>query len=474
MRLLFQLLKDWLVYGLANQLPKVLGILVLPIITRDLNETDFGIYGIVLAYASALEALTTLGLRVVIQNTFYRFGNRFRPFWNHIYGFLSLWIVPYLLIHFIVVWSALGDDVGNRSLIAMLSAGSSLFFSPVAMIGSTFYQLSERPSVIASIGASAGILGVLLNLLFISHLKLGYLGWFWSSFITSILINAVYFLLVNRDVNVFPKIPFRLKFLSRSLKVALPTLPHFYSMFLLNSSDRVIMNLYKVPTEDIGKYNVAYTVGNVFQSLAMSAGFAITPLMMRCYHDGDERGARRLVFFLQGIFLSTSFAVCLWMKEVFHILIKNDSLSQMYYLGIIIVMSFNYRPIYFGAVNRLIFLERTSVLWQLSFIPGLVNVILNLAFLPYFGYEFAAVSTFVTFTLMGLLGYLRPNLHAIPYYSLAWALLNIALVCIAYLCRDMNPLVKFILSLTLLAIAIFMGIRFLRSRSQIKEAQGTD
>lgn len=463
-----------LVYGLANQLPKVLGLLVLPVITHDLTEEDFGIYGIVLAYASALEVLTTLGLRIIVQNTYYRYPGRFRRFWEHLYGFLILWMIPYGILHFIVIWSALSPSVQDRSLIALLSTGASLFFSPVAMIGSSYYQFAEKPVVVASIGAVAGMLGVLLNLYFISFMKWGYLGWFWSSFITAIGITMVYFGLVSWSLRILPRVPFSMKFIRRSLKISLPTLPHFYSMFLLNSSDRMLMNMFNISTENIGRYNVAYTVGNVFQSIAMASGFAITPLMLRCYQDGNEAAARRLVFFLQAMFLATTFVACLWMKEIFDMLIRNEALSQMYYLGIIIVMSFNYRPIYYGAVNRLIFLERTSILWQLTFIPGVINVLLNIVLLPRYGYEVAAISTFVTFSLMGLLGYGRKGVHGVKYYSVYWTGSNVALTAVAYLFRDMEVSGKVLVSLGFGVLAASMAFRLLRLKSSLSHPIRSD
>jgi O-antigen/teichoic acid export membrane protein len=167
--------------------------------------------------------------------------------------------------------------------------------------------------------------------------------------------------------------------------------------------------------------------------------------MMRCYKNGDEHTARKLVFFLQGIFLMSTFLACVWMHEIFMLLIKNDALNQMYYLGIIIVMAFNYRPIYYGAVNKLFYLEKTKVLWRLTFIPGVINVFLNLIFIPFYGYEFAAISTFITFSLMGVLGYLQKDYkehQKLNYFPIHWTLLNVSLCIVAYMLKDSSISIK--------------------------------
>ena len=429
------------IYGLSNQIPKIAGILALPLITRDLSENDYGIYGVVIAYSSSIEIFATLGMRVSFINTFYKGGVHFKKFWNHLFAFLITWRIPYTVLHFSIIYAILPDEVANKALTAILSVGASALFGPISVMGTVYYQLKEKPRVVGSLGILGGIVTVLLNVFFISVLKLGYLGFLWSTLCGGLLVNILYTYLIAGELGLRPNFPFNWKFVKRSLSLALPTIPHFYSMFLLNTSDRIIMNQMGVKTDDIGKYNVSYTVGNIFQSIAMASGFAITPLMMRCYKENNERLARRLVFFLQAIFLVATFVACIWMREIFALLIKNEGLSQMYYLSVIIVMSFNYRPIYYGAVNKLIYLEKTRVLWRLTFIPGLLNLILNLIFIPIYGYEFAVISTFVSFALVGMLGYFQKDYIAnrsLPYYPVLWTALNVVLTVAAYILKDVD------------------------------------
>lgn len=453
-----------LIYGMANQVPKIAGVFILPFITKDLTENDYGIYGIVLAYSSSIEILATLGLRVSLLNSFYKAGKRFRVFWSQLYGFLLTWMIPYLLLHFTIIYAALPAISTNRVLISILSASSGFFFGPVSLIGALYFQLNERPMRVAVISSATGLMTVGLNCWFIAVLKMGHLGWFWSSALTGVAVALAYLLILNYEIVLKPVWLFNPRYIKASLKVSLPTIPHFYSVFLLNSSDRVLMNQMNIPEENIGRYNIAYTVGNIFQSIAMATGFAITPLMMRSYKNKDELTARKLVFFLQGVFLLVTFLSCLWMKELFAVLIRNNQLSRMYYLGIIIVMSFNYRPIYYGAVNKLIYLEKTTILWKLSFIPGLLNVVLNLFGIPIWGYEFAAYSTFGSFTMMGLLGYFMEdfkNNNTVPYYPILWMIMNAVLTIIAYSLKESAWEIRLALSCISFVIASGLLIRLL-------------
>ena len=67
--MLRKLLSHAAIYGLAAQVPRLAGVLALPIITRYLTTTDYGVAGVVTAYVSALGILQSLGLSVVMVNS---------------------------------------------------------------------------------------------------------------------------------------------------------------------------------------------------------------------------------------------------------------------------------------------------------------------------------------------------------------------------------------------------------------------
>src|SRR6185436_11346015 len=81
--------------------------------------------------------------------------------------------------------------------------------------------------------------------------------------------------------------------------------------------------------------------------------------------------ARRLTFFLMSCFLTATFLVSIWLKEIFFILIRNDELKSGYGIGIILVMGYAYRPMYWSAGIKLSIYEDTAMLWRISFIAGL-------------------------------------------------------------------------------------------------------
>src|SRR5690554_2007629 len=289
-----------LIYGLSPQITLIANFLVLPIITKDLSEVDFGVAGTLTAYTTAISALATLGLRVVLTNSFFKSPGHFKWRWRQVYGFLNLWNLIYAMIMGILVYFAV-PEVANENLltIVMLNTLPFVFFRQTAELGKQYYQLNQKPLPIAIRSLIFGLLTTGLNVLFISYYKMGYMGWFWATFIAGILSNASYWIPLNYKEGLKPIYNFKWKYLKQSLTVSLPTIPHFYGGYLLNSSDRLIMDQLNVSTGDIGKYNVANTFGVIGDGFATAVAWALGPLLTQKYKDKRLLEARNLIFMIQ-------------------------------------------------------------------------------------------------------------------------------------------------------------------------------
>lgn len=449
------------IYGLAPQITLVANFFVLPIITKNLTAIDFGVAGTLTAYTTAISALATLGLRVVLTNTFFKSSGHYKWGWRQIYGFLNLWNIVYALILGVLVYFAV-PVVANDHLysIILLNTLPLIVFGQTAVIGRQYYQLNQKPIPIALRSLIFGLLTSALNVLFISHFMMGYMGWFWSAFISTILSNASYWIPLKYKLNIKPIYNFKWRYLKKSLKVGLPTIPHQYGGYVLNSSDRMVMDQLKISTSDIGRYNVANTFGVIGDGFSTAVGWAIGPLLNEKYKFQRNLEARNLIFMTQVVFFLVTFIPSIWLKEFFHLLIKNDSLKNVYPLGIILLMSINYRPMYFGANAFLFYYEKTQKLWRITFIAGAANVILNLILIPIFGFEIAAVTTFLCFLYMGYAGFyfkVFKELNNVNYHPALWLMLTVILAVIAYFSVEFSIIWKVVISL----ISLFLGSYFI-------------
>lgn len=311
--MLKKLFTNTAIYGLSPYIPRVASLFTLPIVTAHLTAMDYGVAGIIAAYSGAIGVLNTLGLRTVLVNSFYKSPCQYKWLWRQLYGFLTLWLFVYAALFASLLYLIMPAEAGDQTgLIILLNIGPYILFGPAQVLGSTYYQVNEKPIQVATRTVIFGLATVLLNLYTIAYLQMGFMGWFWSEFIVVALYNLSYWVSLNFFLPLRPIFNFKWRTIRSSLKISLPTVPHFYSIYLLNSSDRGIMDLLKVPTASIGKYNLASNFSNYFSAFASASNVAVGPMLNRLFKKNEDLVARSIIFTLQVIFLGATFGFSIW------------------------------------------------------------------------------------------------------------------------------------------------------------------
>jgi O-antigen/teichoic acid export membrane protein len=271
---------------------------------------------------------------------------------------------------------------------------------------------------------------------------------------------------VYGKLGLWPILKFRKKFITPHLRVALPMIPHNYSSFLLNSSDRIVMDIYKIDIRRIGIYNISYQFGNYFEAIGDAIGMAVGPFYSKLYTEKKEKSltdARALTFFLMGCFLVSTFLISLWLREIFLGLIKNEELRSAYDVGIIIIMGYAYRPMYWSAGIKLSIFEDTAMLWRISFVAGILNLGLNLIFVPFYGIYAAAIITLISLLYIGFSGFFfkrYKKLGGPDHHPFKWIVGILLLTSIAYIFKDAMITTKVIISSAILAISFLIFKRY--------------
>ncbi len=452
-----------LIYGISPQLTKIASFLALPIITKDLTAVDYGVSGIITAYVTGISAFATLGLRIVLVNSFFKSPNHYKWLWRQIYGFLTIWNFIYAIILAILLYLIVpAEAMVNRNLIILLNVSPLVFFGQTQTIGSTFYQINQNPMQIAMRSVIFGLLTIVLNIYLISYQKMGYMGWFWATFLAGILHNFSYYYSLNYSLRITPIFNYKWRIIRQSLKTSLPTVPHNYSTYLLGNSDRMIMDLIHINTAHIGSYNLATLLGTPASQLASATTQAIGPLLNSCYKKSQDVVARDLIFFWQGAFIIGTLLLSIWLKEIVAIFIQNQNMQNVYQIGVILIMAFNYRPMYAGANAKLFYAEKTKVLWRVSFIAGITNIAMNIVAIPIWGVQAAAYTTFISYMYMGYSGFyfkVFKEVNSVKYYPELWLTLTVLVTILAIYLVDQGVMLKMFTSFVVLVGMFFLVIK---------------
>lgn len=455
-KLLKKITSDTLIYSVLPQLPKIVNILILPLTTPFLTVLDFAVYGTVLAFIGAFEILKSLGLDIVLLNSFYKTPGRYKIIWGKVEAIISIWSFVLTLVVGVVVYFILPQELTSRDrwTVVICICVPAMLFAGLSKIGNLYYQFKENPKPIVIRSLVLGLLAIAINYYTIAILKLGYMGWFYSGLITGVLMPLSYIHPIWTREKLLPIYRISVWELKKMLKVSLPMLPHNYAHYFLNFSDRVLLNLLKVPSAQVGIYNLGYSISYNFKFFTTSVDKVIGPAFHKILATKkDATNIRSIAFMLSAGYLAIAFLGSLWMREVFQLLIRNPELSGAYTIAIVILFSFVAKPLYNGAQSFLFFAERTTRLWWITFSSGILNVVLNLIFIPYFGIWAAAINTFICIIASNLGVFLLKDLHQVNPFNflvLRWLAVILISFAFAWSVKDVLIVYKVFISLTIL------------------------
>lgn len=427
-----------------------------------MTPEDYGIVGIIMAYIVAFDAFKDMGLKVNLTNSFFKYPNRYQWIWKKIFGFVQVWSIIYGLALTGLLWLVIPDIAKSEfSIIALLIICPIVFFDPTLLIGRQFFQLSKKPIPISVISLLAGFVTIFVNYVGIVVYKQGYLGLLYGLFFSSLVSMLCYSYYVFIRFDLKPNFGFNWKWLKSKLKLSLPTVPHYYAGYIINVSDRVLLDFFNVPLKDIGMYSFAYSIGAYFSIIGKSYHQASGPFYMECYKKENLQGdqdAKEISYLVQFGMLFFAFIVSIWSKEIFGILANNDDLKSTYIIAIFIFFSYTYFPSYAFNGMKIWYKEKTKVLLKISVVAAVISIGLNLVLIPTVGYIGAAISTFLSMLYMGYGGFIFKDIKKLFYVEYNWKMwmgITIFLLWITIYIMDLEILFKFLISI--IALLLILG-----------------
>jgi len=474
------LLKNSFIYGFIPQLPKLASFFILPFITPFLTKVDYGIIGVLDVYIGLISAIHFLGFNVVITNVFINHPNRYLIVWRQLYGFLLLWSIVYIFILGVVIYYTLPQEANNNlEKILFLKLFPELIFTPILMFMTIYYRMKQLAWPIALRSLISGLLAVSINYYLIVHLRLAYMGWLYSGFVGTVAGGLMFLIPFFKTLKLYPIFNFKRRLIIKSMKVGLPVLPHNYSHYLLNSSDRFIMERFQVSTGNIGIYSLAYTLGIYINLGANAINQAVSPNLLIFIKEKKWKSYQDLVVLFQSLIFSACVTSAIWVNNWMPILIRNDELNQYPQIFVIIALSYSAWPLYSGCNKVLFYFEKTTVLWKITTMAGIINILLNIFLIPIYGFLIAAWTTLIAMLYQSFSGFFFKHykeMNKAKLDPLFWFIMVIGSLLICLKVMDgkiVEKLIATILILAIVMIYIFKKIDTNKIKFNVRRHKGT-
>lgn len=456
-------------------------LLLYPLISEHLTGFDYYVFGTALGYLGLVNMAGDLGMTALFQNSYFKQSKHYPTYWSHYLGFMVIYRFFFSFIGAGAVWYALSGEVNADRLwiIVALMIGPIMVLEVPRNIGMRLLQFKHQHHLVTRTSVIAGILAVTTTFITIYILRLGYFGFFISSFVSTTFQGLVFAWVLYIKTGILPQFKQRVSRIKKWLGVSLPLVPHQFTQYLLDSSDRVVLNQYlgysTVTTSTIGLYNVAYSFANYFNFFNAQLNVILSPIYFSFFRDKPTESAaiiRKITFLWLWALIAACTLAGMWSKEVFAFFFINntDGLETAYQYVIFIFFSTCFRPFYMVAVDFVIFHEKTKSLYQITTVGALLNLVLNLVLIPFFGVHVAIYTTFLSFAYIGISGhhFKSTNAHISKSYHTIWYFFLITGIAAAttYVV-EFSVLVKICITLTI-GLSGFIWFKRFGGRELIK------
>lgn len=388
-------------YTITEFFLKGITFLTIPIFTRLLTPSDYGIASLYATWVGIFTIIIGLNLNVSIMKGKYDFKENYNNFVSSVM-FLSVLI----LVGYIIVFLAFGDVIRN-----LTGLSKSLFGFMVVQAYFTFvinsiivkFRVEYNYKLVSIISIVVNILGVLLSIYLIlySLQELPYLGKILGSGILVIIQGFVFLIYII--------IPGRGKlwnfnYWKYALILSMPLIIHSLSGIVNAQFDRIIINRY-MGESATGIYSFAYNVGMIITVLTHALDQAWSPWTYEMMNEGNFAKIKSRGKIYRNFFAIAYAGLLFFSPEIVKVMADErywEALNIVPY----IFAGYYFSYLYTLEVKTEFFYGKTSLVSVGTVLSAIINIVLNIIFVPIYGYMAAAVATTISYLFLFIFHYL--------------------------------------------------------------------
>ena len=389
--------KHMLIYGVGSALQSLLGFLLLPLYTNYLSTEEFGIYSFVTIIGSLSSVLFTIGLPSAL-NRFY-FEKETETARNHVFSLLVLGTAATIIVQIVIAFalsswlSTVILDTPIYKWAVFMSMVSSALLMFLNLIFS-YLRIHRRSVLFITCNLTLFVVNVFINYFALSALHWGVTAPFAGLLICNSAV-LVFLLIYLRKHFVFYFNWAELAYYGRfSFIITISGLLYYAFEWI----DRFFIKEY-MSLAEAGVYSLGYRIGMLIQvGLIIPFSMIWAPVRMQYSKDADTQHFFSLVTSYYSVVGLAAVAVTALFSHEILVLIAQ---KPEYWAAAGVVPLIMLAHFFFGYQNILdfgIYSQNKQGFYILIYsLSLLTNILLNILFIPRFGYIAAAYSKLASY-----------------------------------------------------------------------------
>ena len=414
--------KGSIILVISNMCLKAINFFLLPLYTNNLTPEMLGVSDTITTMVGFLLPLLTFGLDSAFSAFYFDENdlNRGKKVYSTLFFVFSfLGLIPFIGVALSnpISYLLFGTEQYNLIIkLAMVSISFNLWFLPMSLE----LRLQNKMAIFGLINVISSFLMIILNIIFVSILHMNEMSLILSTLIVHLVEIPLHLLLLRElpELSFFDTV-----LIKRMLVFALPIVPMTVMSWILSLSDRYILLQFCGETS-VGLYGVGARFMTVLTMVISAVTTAYTTFAFSNKDDPNAKKQFYYVFNVMAIILIfISFSLSLFSKEVIKMMTSAEYINSYKALRDLL-----YSQILYGLSTivgyGILFKQKSKLSFIAVFFAAIINLLLNIVFIPKFGFEAAALTTLLGYLTQFIITYI----FSIKLYPCNYGLFRVSVV----------------------------------------------
>ena len=396
-RSLPEAVKASLWFTICSILQKGISFITVPIFTRMLATEEYGIISLFGAWQNILTIFATLNLsNQIFNNGMVKYEKDQDGYTTAMLGLSNFATVLVFMLYLIFHTSL--DRIFELPMSAIIMMFIGFFFSAATSLWTVHQRYKFKYKLLCLVTLIISLGSALLGVLFVRLESVG-LARIWGDTITITTVGLlIYVLIVKKNHKLF-----NLTYWKYALKLDLPLIPHYLSMTVLGSSDRIMINSL-CGKSYTALYSVPYNASMIMQIVTSSINSSFIPWTYQKCKEREYKKLNEFSSILLILVMVITLIPSLFAPELVWLLGSNKYSDSMWVVPPVSCSVF-FMFLYSLFSNVELYYEKSKNIMIASTGAAIGNIILNYIFISLFGYIAAAYTTLVCYIFLSVLHY---------------------------------------------------------------------
>ena len=394
-----KIIKHSAVFGIGNIISRSIAVLLVPLYTRNMTVSEFGIFSAGLTLYIVLNIIMKGGapaamLKIYVENKENRGQVLFVTYSYTLLTSLLIGLVSFALSGSFIDWLIGAGNFATYAIIILSSFAEAMIEVPLNV-----FRAKEQSRIFAVFSIIGSILTLAFSYMFIVILKMRINGAFLAMFLAKGIVFLLCSIFLVKDFS----FKWNRSIASEIFQLGTPIVISGLSLWLINMSDRLIITNMRGGYE-AGLYSLGNRIGTLLNIIILTPFSLVWGVeSMKIYYNSKNKKDRFASFFIRvtGLCLIVGIFLSLFVKEMILIFATREYMKSLIIVPVISLSNILYVMYYFHTFYFMI-IKKTYLLTFIIASGAALNIALNISLLKFFDYRIVSCTNLVAMLLIYL------------------------------------------------------------------------